>query len=100
VTGRGNLPGVPQYARLPFEPLGKFVATLIVVRHSEDADSSAGDGLTSLWKGESAENAAYWRAKKAGWLTVMAADQLAVSLGLHPCLIWGDEWFEPYLTAA
>ena len=29
-----------------------------------------------------------------------AADKLACHLGIHPALIWGDAWFEPYIHDA
>jgi len=41
----------------------------------------------------------YQRSIARGWFTVAAADQIACSLGLHPALVWGDAWFEPYLES-
>ena len=34
------------------------------------------------------------RAIKAGELTVWSADIAASRLGIHPVLIWGDEWLD------
>jgi hypothetical protein len=37
----------------------------------------------------------YLRAKATGWITWKAADTLAIRiLETHPCLIWGEAWWE------
>lgn len=42
----------------------------------------------------SALERAYCRARREGSLTPFAADRLAIRLlGLHPVLVWGDEWW-------
>jgi hypothetical protein len=33
-------------------------------------------------------------AQARGMIPLESADRSAVRLGLHPCSIWGDEWFE------
>lgn len=75
--------------RLPFEPLQRVVASRVVMRRH----TGAKDGLTLLWPTKSWQYAAYERAKQAGWITLHAADRLAVDLGLHPALIW-PQWFD------
>lgn len=41
------------------------------------------------------------RARQHGRLTIWAADSIAITgLGLHPALIWGNEWFHPTDTPA
>ncbi len=32
------------------------------------------------------------RARASGGLTVEAADRIAISLGTHPVLLWGEAW--------
>lgn len=38
---------------------------------------------------------AKWR--HHGRMSQWTADRVAVALGLHPCLLWGDEWWESAL---
>ena len=33
------------------------------------------------------------RWKKTGGISLYAADKMACQIGLHPYVIWGDEWF-------
>lgn len=43
----------------------------------------------------SAEEKAYERAKRDGWVTIWAADLLSCHvLGLPPVLVWGEEWLQ------
>lgn len=35
---------------------------------------------------------AFYRGRKRGAVTDVAADELAVALGKHPWEIWGDDW--------
>ncbi|GAA4698148.1 hypothetical protein [Nocardioides nanhaiensis] len=35
---------------------------------------------------------AYVRATQTGRITLRAADQFAAAVGLHPLLLWGDDW--------
>jgi hypothetical protein len=35
-----------------------------------------------------------WRSQVRRELTINIADRIACSLGLHPALVWGDEWWE------
>ncbi len=38
----------------------------------------------------------FYRARQSGYLTLWAADGLAVhGLGQHPALAWGDAWWDP-----
>jgi len=42
---------------------------------------------------DDATERAWERAKHDGWVTVRQADELAIRLlGLHPMLVWGEEW--------
>lgn len=90
--------GAPELPRLPFAPLKTFLASLVVIRGQFDGDNGNRDGLTSIWDHNSAEYKSYGRAQQRGFFTTTAADRIAMSLGLHPAQIWGDAWFEPYLS--
>jgi hypothetical protein len=79
--------------RLPFEPLRAYVATLIVLR-STTLGGGIDEGRSSLWPQKSREYRAFERAQTAGWFTFGAADRMAVDLGLHPALIWGELWWD------
>jgi hypothetical protein len=50
-------------------------------------------GRHSTWR-------VYERALARGYFTVVGADIVACSIGVHPAQIWGDAWFEPYLEGA
>jgi hypothetical protein len=39
------------------------------------------------------------RARRAGHISLGSADGLCVSLGIHPCEVWGDAWFSYGETA-
>lgn len=71
-------------SRLPIGPLQALV------------DSSGGyapcaQGLTGLARDR--VERAYWRAVSDGQMTWWSADLLAIELlGLHPLLVWGDDW--------
>jgi hypothetical protein len=44
---------------------------------------------------------AYHRAIKAGRLTVFSADTIAIkALGMHPALVWGEEWWDAIAAPA
>lgn len=52
-------------------------------------------GRVVLLRHPVAVQAAYYRARRAGWLTVACADRLASELlGEHPATVWGPSWWE------
>lgn len=56
----------------------------------------AAGGMRALHVRDERLERSYYRAKRAGTLTVWAADKLAViGLRTHPALLWGDAWWEP-----
>jgi hypothetical protein len=68
--------------RLPFGPI-------------EAAITAAMPGHNGIhgWLTENQERN-YWRAKAVGLITPAFADELAIRvLGLHPSLIYGDDWW-------
>lgn len=82
--------------RLPIEPLVRVVelAGGVNVVFPDCRDPSKRD--------RASRNAhrAFDRCVQRGFCTMHAADLLAVQLGTHPALIWGDAWFAPYLEVA
>jgi hypothetical protein len=77
---RRRRPPAPLLRHLPAAPLVHLV-------------QRAG-GLTACGVVEHSDlERAYYRAAENGTLTAQAADQLAIRvLGLHPMLVWGDDW--------
>jgi hypothetical protein len=74
---------------LPLEPLRTLVdrriAALGITRRGSVGALGSVTGTTCLNR---------WAvACRKGKLTVWAADELAISLGLHPAQVWGDDWF-------
>ena len=69
--------------RLPVQPLRDHLAT----RGALHAPSVVG------WRNNTWQVRSWEYANRDGWLTVSAADKLAIDLGLHPAEIW-PEWFE------
>jgi hypothetical protein len=68
--------------RLPIEPLRRAVE-----RRGGLAQLGAGK------HGDTALRQAYHRGLRQGYLSLVAADQLAVRLlGAHPIELWGDAW--------
>lgn len=40
-----------------------------------------------------------WRCRKRGWINALKADDFTVGIfGVHPVLVWGNEWFEGMAT--
>jgi hypothetical protein len=74
-------------ARLEFEPLRRYLRRVA----PQPAPGEYG-GVHSLLSG--ADWQAYQRAQKAGAISSPVADRLAVALGVHPCHIWGEEWWQ------
>lgn len=72
--------GQPKCAQVPAAPLLRFVML------------RGGPAACGAREGTAAERALL-RARRNGWLTIWAADELAVHLvGLTPVEIWGEEW--------
>ncbi len=77
----------PARVLLEFAPLERFVRRIAPV----PAPGQCG-GVHSLLS--SAESQAYQRGRAAGAVSSAVADRLAVALGVHPCQIWGERWWE------
>lgn len=77
-----TVPVAAQRARVSAEPLLRLLAV-----RGGPAACGAGEGT--------AEEQALLRARRQGWVTIWAADELAVRLlGMTPLEVWGDEWLE------
>ena len=75
-------------ARLPVAPL----VTVVEGRGGYGACIPEARGS----KASSTLERAWERAQAQGWVTVKTADELAIRvLGLHPLLVWGDDWLVP-----
>jgi hypothetical protein len=75
----------PHERRLPFAPLEPYLTHAVSgvkVSDKDGAERAPGMG-----------NISYYRS--LGSLNESAADQIACRvLGIHPMLIWGDDWFD------
>ncbi|HSX68769.1 helix-turn-helix domain-containing protein [Nocardioides sp.] len=80
--GRARVASGPRHPRVAAAPLLR----LVIAR--------GGPGACGARGGTAAEQALV-RARRQGWLTIWAADELAVRLlGMSPLEVWGDEWLE------
>lgn len=51
--------------------------------------------ITKLLGGaRTADNRAFYVARRSGQVTIPAADRLANRVGLHPAEIWGEQWWD------
>lgn len=76
---------------LPFEPLRRYVASIVETHNPGTRDA----GLASLgWTHRTWQNRAYMRGQQKGIVAYSAADRLACDLGMHPAEIWGEAWWE------
>ena len=78
--------------RLPIEPLAVLIAArgglrACGVRHHPGDSTERTRWVARLQRG-------YERARRRGWVSVQAGDELAVALRRHPAEVWGDEWWE------
>lgn len=74
---------VPSTTRLPAAPL------LALLSARPDTSTSA----SRFGVSERLAQALY-RARRRGWVTPYAADDIAVTLlGLHPACVWGESWW-------
>lgn len=85
-------------AALPFGPLRDYIASLGVQLNIGGGTSD--DGLGRLGWHHDNRSRQYHRGQQTGFLTNSAADDLAVSLGVHPCEIWGQAWWTAQTTEA
>lgn len=81
----------PVSLRLPVEPLQDAVETA-QIRFVETADGSP-TRARALYR-------TYRRSVARGWIHLFDADEISISiLGAHPCVIWGDGWWETMADA-
>ncbi len=73
--------------RLPADPLIRHAPVFI---HVGGNYGSMGGIRTVLTPNQQRE---FFRGKKQGWYSLWKADELACALGLHPAMVWGDEFF-------
>lgn len=76
---------VPSY--LPIEPL----LLLCAARHHTNAEEITVEQLAVMCRVDT-RTIARWKADRR--VPVIAADRVAIGLGLHPALVWGACWFE------
>lgn len=75
----------PRGPRLPVEPLQRALSPFTGPR----GGLLAGQGVNPSLR------TAYRRAVKRGWISLHTADALCVHvLRTHPCIIWGDAWWD------
>jgi hypothetical protein len=67
---------------LPVKPLLRLL-------HLDNADS-----VTEVSRLAGIDRSGFHRTLRDGRIGYIAADQIAIRLGLHPILIWGDEWLD------
>jgi hypothetical protein len=88
-----------------FEPLEKMARQIADLPDYQPGDRSTdkitfNDNTFAMMVGSSPRTLKRWRSEgKIPWLS---ADQMAIALGLHPILVWGDEWLaldEDYVRA-
>jgi hypothetical protein len=70
----------PVIRALPVGPL------LDLIAHLDAPEAAAKLGVSD-------DSIRQWRSRGTTKLFVDRADQYAVRLGLHPALIWGDDWW-------
>lgn len=90
---RGQRAARPAPLRLPFAPLLSLVEThgglaALGLSHREDDSAERTRHLERTMR-------VYWRSRKRGWIGLYEADRFAVQvLGLHPCMVWGQAWWD------
>lgn len=72
------------YKKMPVEPLIR-VAEMMGGEHSKLSQQDLADMI-----GISSRAITRWR--KEGGIPWISADEAAVAIGLHPLLVWGDDW--------
>jgi hypothetical protein len=78
--------------RLPIEPLGALIAArgglrACGVRHHPADSSERTRWVARIQRG-------YERARRRGWVSVQAGDELSVAVLRHPAEVWGDDWWD------
>ncbi len=68
---------------LPIEPLFSIAAGMSDNPHFTQAEFARMINVTER---------AISRWKKQGGIPWMSADEASISIGLHPLLVWGDDW--------
>lgn len=77
---------------LPVGPLVDYVERVAIERAESVKGQISGVSAVLRPFGDNVYRA-YWRAKRAGTITVWQADRLACALGVHPCELWGEDWW-------
>lgn len=84
---------------LPLEPLWQAALSQTDLPDAREADDMRAAVLTGFNStifadmiGVSTRNVSRWRKDEAG-IPWPSADVAAIKLGLHPALVWGDEWW-------
>jgi len=78
--------------RLPIEPLAVLIAArgglrACGVRHHPGDSTERTRWVARLQRG-------YERARRRGWVSVQAGDELSVAVLRHPAEVWGDDWWD------
>lgn len=78
--------------QLPIEPLVRLIVAKGGLRAC-GVRRQPGDGLERVrWAARLQR--AYLRARLRGYISLATADELAVALLLHPCEVWGMQWWD------
>lgn len=82
------------YRSLSLEPL----VTFLTVYHEPDPydghQSTDAHSIKALAELCNVDRQSFYRWQQRGELPWFTADSIAIAIGTHPVLIWGDEWLE------
>ncbi|MGC4050637.1 MAG: hypothetical protein QM757_14775 [Paludibaculum sp.] len=86
--------GLTRKAWLPFEPLWRAARVESDLPPSNPGSTDVDSGFSARWfarfAGTSMRQVARWQHENRIPLDI--ADRLAIVLGLHPALLWPDQW--------